>query len=97
METAILAMIVVVGLSGTVLTVVLLKMILTKDYSLLFGRSQERDQRVHVPTSTLPISNGSLDLAVAHFVKETAEWTSDVKRTKQEEELLELRMRNQMK
>ena len=97
MDTAIFVIIVVVGLSGAVLTGVLLKMIVTKDYSLLFGRNQERDLHVHVPISTVSINHGSLDLAVAHFVKETAEWVSDADRTKQEEELLKLRTHRQPK
>ncbi|HEY4424121.1 MAG TPA: hypothetical protein VGN10_07935 [Pyrinomonadaceae bacterium] len=90
-------MIVVIGLIGLVLTIVLVRMIWTKDYSLLFGRNQGRDLSVQVPTPTLPLNNTALDLAVAHFVKETAKWESDAERTDRGKELRDLRMRGQLK
>lgn len=95
MEKAILGLIVLIALTGIVLTVVLLRMILTKDYSLLFGGIERREPEGNVSPSALSINNGSLDLAVAHFVKETVEWTSETERIKQEQELRELRMRRQ--
>lgn len=85
-ETAIWAMITLVALSGIALTIVLVRMAWSKDYSLLFGQSSKKDQPVHVPVSALAINSGSLDLAVAHFVKLTAN------EAEQDEELRELRM-----
>lgn len=96
-ETAIWAMIVVVALSGLVLTIVLGRMAWTKDYSLLFGHSPKKDQHVRVPVSAPPISRGSLDLAVAHFVKETADAGNEAERLQHEEELRELRTNPDLK
>ena len=88
METAILGMTIIVVLFGTIVTGALLWMTLKGDYSLLF----RQDQNPGGPPETPPSHNGSLDLAVAHFVKETAGWTAS-ERSRVARDLEELRTR----
>ena len=91
-ETVIWVMILGVAVSGTALTMKLLRMAWSKDYSLLFGQSSKRNQHVHAPVSVRAISSGSLGRDVAHFVKATANTVNAADSLQHNEELQELRM-----
>lgn len=89
MEIAIWIVTGIIVLLGVVLIFVLLRMILTGDYTIVFDHKEDRVVRTRRRVSP--------DLQVAHFVKETAGWTSDAERKRAAQELLELRLRSRQK
>jgi len=68
-------------------------MIVTGDYSLLLDSKKDRS----VATENVVPEISSLDLAVAHFVNDTADWTDESERTAGAEDLADFRVRTTSK